>query len=1129
MLRFEAWSLPASGTFEHRFTIDQALAGSSGVVELSAFSDGRLVLPAGYPRLSDIVSPTTGTLIRVFNDTQLVDEFRAERVPRGASRPGTVTVTGTQINGVLRDGAVYPYRWPNDSEGAPDWHWGLDENLLTNPSAEDNPYGIGDPGFESGLAGQWRAGAVDGVHAQLFIQTDDPRTGVYYMAVAAMLSEGGASITLPVTPGRSYRFAFYGKAHLEDSEWQLGASGPPTIMGLDGAVVRATSGGIPGLTHEAQVEYVFGQTDYEQLALSFTAGPEQTSTQISIRYLGPDPMLFRSLKVDDCEWGGFGVGVDGWVPSPGATAFAVSDTAATPTDGDWVFVVGAEAMEGAYQSIGGMIPGDTVTVEVDIPSGVDGHTWALELRDLRGNRLGQHAAMISDTTNTHLAFTTILPDHIPDGVVQVWVVNRMIVNSSATFDNARLRRGLPEASATEILRLLIEACQARGALTYIDLDFTDLVDTAGSSVPKISLTATFGTSLDQVAAALKQMGYEWRVKAKPVPVGGFTHDLQLWAPGSTIGDLTAVPGGPSILAGAHVVDAEVVSRHPPFTSVMVHGAGSLRVEDTNPATEAALGRIERVVDAETVASSTGLQSIANAMFAEEEANREALSANVAGTNPSVPLVDYEPGQTVWWQFPGLTGKTAKPVRRISWTHGPVATYEVQGSRILTPEAGITTALDFLLSQRSRRGLDRTTTFSQITETRNPGGGTTTTPGGVTGARIHLAATVQEVEAGGGPVVWSDYLAGLAPVLFAHGSFPVDRVEVRQVGYYNINVRLDWDTWTGGGVVRLIRERDAEPDFVWLPPNWSGTDGQRFIDTAHALPFRPGDTLRVVVDHGDGSPHDLAGADFAMYHVGGEGPVLPPNVLVFTEDGTFDWAAAGMPSVLKAVHLVGGGGCGGGNDNVTAGGGGGGGRYRLFTSVAVSGNVAVTVGDGATAITTIGASTLFGALEAEGGGNGSRYDGDSAVIDGGSGGGGGSGSGSNPVGVAGTGMSPGGHKGGEGYNHTASNRASGGGGGAGGAGGDAGHATPGPGGVGIDLSHIVGTAYGDLGNFAGGGGGVGGGPVAPGGVGGGGDGSGTAGPGEPGMVNTGGGGGGATGTLSGNAPGGSGIAIVEVAA
>ena len=251
-----------------------------------------------------------------------------------------------------------------------------------------------------------------------------------------------------------------------------------------------------------------------------------------------------------------------------------------------------------------------------------------------------------------------------------------------------------------------------------------------------------------------------------------------------------------------------------------------------------------------------------------------------------------------------------------------------------------------------------------------------------------------------------------------------------------------------------------------------------------------------------------------------------NGKILVTGGKIQFAAAGGGLSSCDVLVVAGGG-GGGSPSI--GGGGGAGGYIYTNGVAVTGEVAVSVGAGGiTAAYTSGSNSSFGAVEAIGGGAGSSYGVGSAQV-------GGSGGGGDPqMYLSGTNGTEGqGYAGGNGWaSGSPSYVVGGGGGGAGGPGVTAsGIGYPGNGGPG-KTNDITGTAVG----YAGGGGGAGygydgiwesGSATDGGGIGG------TANNDQgyvqalPGQPNTGGGGGGAWGIYFDISPdGGSGIVVVR---
>jgi hypothetical protein len=250
--------------------------------------------------------------------------------------------------------------------------------------------------------------------------------------------------------------------------------------------------------------------------------------------------------------------------------------------------------------------------------------------------------------------------------------------------------------------------------------------------------------------------------------------------------------------------------------------------------------------------------------------------------------------------------------------------------------------------------------------------------------------------------------------------------------------------------------------------------------------------------------------------------------VFLSSGTWDWTAAGSPSTVD-VLLVGGGGGGG----AWRGGGGGAGGVRVAESVAVTGNVTVTVGSGGTGNTggstpiaaQAGGLSSFGSEQSTGGGFGGI--GENTNNAGGNGGSGGGAGGADTVGAKspGTGTSGQGSNGGNSFNaNTVALRAGGGGGGKAAAGQNASSSAGGNGGDGVTLTSLgfdQAVALGAPASVGGGGGGSSNSGTSGAGGSGGGGGGNASGNATNGTANTGGGGGGAGGGFQSSNQGGSG--------
>lgn len=715
-LRFQVWTVPTAATFEILADNLPVMEGASGTVIMSDWTDANIAVPLDAPELADLVE---GSLVAVYDGTTLVDEFFAERIANPVDRQATpfIPVSGPGINGGLSKIAVYPHNLPNDV----DWIWGSDNNLLRNPGADDNPFGILNPGFEDGTRTPWWPGGLEGTSANLSVVSTAPRTGTWHALVAALLNEGGMSTGVRVFPGRTYAFSIWGRTDSGTKTWQAGASGPSALVAGSGAVIREHSDPgqfAPGHDFEAQIENSFGTT-YAQLTLNFTAAADQRSSQVSVRLFHPGGAP-ANLYVDDITFTGFGVGVDPWEATEGVTAFQAS-TAVTPVDGTHHFLVTAAPNEGVFQGVGNFLPGETVTVNV-ATRGPSADLWSLELRDVRGTILGQIPITLTtgswDLTNP---LTVTLPDFIPgpDGEIQFWLVNRHTASSTLYFDAANFVRGFAAATAGEVFRLLLEAAYARGAGLWLELDATDTLDSDGATLPLLPAYSTGPPeNLGHVGRNLSRLenGIEWEIRRKAAPSGTFTHDLKIYVKG---GLGSVITDGSKAVIGVHAGSS--IDRLPAFTAAGALGADGLWAEDEDAAAVSAYGRWERVFDTPHLASTDALADFLADAFDEEETNRTALQVRVRGDVQSVPLVDYRPGDTLPWIVPPYTTASRRVVT-VSWRHADLAEYDVTGSKVFPGRSAESKAVEILWDEIHGRKTTRRSTAITRPEPPLPSGG-----------------------------------------------------------------------------------------------------------------------------------------------------------------------------------------------------------------------------------------------------------------------------------------------------------------------------------------------------------------------------------------------------------------------
>src|SRR5690606_12882148 len=118
-LRVEGWTLPSTGTFKRKF-FHVPVVGGTGRRELSAWHSVSLDIPRSWSRLPDLLS---GTLLRVYDGSKVVDEFVAERMPQELRTDSTVTVTGPQVAGLTQRIGIYPPDYPENPPRRPNWIW----------------------------------------------------------------------------------------------------------------------------------------------------------------------------------------------------------------------------------------------------------------------------------------------------------------------------------------------------------------------------------------------------------------------------------------------------------------------------------------------------------------------------------------------------------------------------------------------------------------------------------------------------------------------------------------------------------------------------------------------------------------------------------------------------------------------------------------------------------------------------------------------------------------------------------------------------------------------------------------------------------------------------------------------
>ena len=747
-LRFEAWTLPTAGTFA-KITDIPALAGSTGTRELSAYSDSSIVVPADWDGLDQIISTTVGSLIRVYDGTTLVDEFLAERLDQPVARPSTITISGTQTNGIVEKLAVYPYNYPNDIPTAQDWVWGgptiLPALTLADLASVREQWELWHDGtggsFTLTVDGQTTA-AIDYTivspnvienRLQALSTVDDVTVsgdGQSTRAIYELYNNATGGSQKLIVGEETATWAYNAAAGTVDTALQAltgitattvtgsGTIGSPWVITFDNPpnpqpVTKDDSsltGGTSTLTETtAGVTSPWVITFYDPpnpttftITDSLTGG-SATLTQVTAGALDPSPITqsqYADARIDPKYHGTYDT-----------PAIEVVETNLN-TGSDWALLVNATGQFAGSQIILTVKPGHTYS-NVSVPVRPDSNgSYRLVIRDIYENLIaGTDPWEVALTAGTYQTLTVpqfTVPDGVYQIIMRVAVVQATYADFRVDWQHATINEGDAEATPGEIVRILVENGQdERSAFTFLDIaGFTDTVDSDAVSWPStVSFTASFGQHFGHVLDGLAGMGYEWQITPKASPSGGFTHDLDLFIPGGAGTDLTASTGGPAVMSGT-VSAANVVKRIPAYTAAVAWG-NETYLEDTDATRLTNFGRWERVFDTEWISSTASLQEYLDEQFAEQATNSTATQATVTGDDPTIPMVDYDVGDTIWWQFPGVLAKEARRIRRLSWTHQNLPSYTLHASTVHTDESAMAAAVNRLLNkyQRRRKGTD----------------------------------------------------------------------------------------------------------------------------------------------------------------------------------------------------------------------------------------------------------------------------------------------------------------------------------------------------------------------------------------------------------------------------------------
>ena len=795
-LRADLYTAPTAATFE-ALEDDLNMVSGSGTVEWSGWTDCTIEIPRDQTILS-------GRLVGIYDGPTLIDEFLIETQKKTISREGdnTWTVSGPQINGLTQRIGVWPQDYPLKPSTVRDWIWngqdiisngGFENNALTPKVFDLEITATG--GTFTLTDGGPPTSAIDWDAISATIETRmEADLGGYTDVVVAQISSSPVTHRiLMVTPGF-------------------------------GQTLAVNVGSLTGGTAEISVVEEGGltATPWTNAQVILTGAPQGTYDEF-----GPRTAVVRT--------GTYSLLVD-----PGA--------------------IGVSSNRGAgAQQVVTVIPGETYQVSAWINPTFTADKFRLGLFTLGEEVIEWDDADGASYTAGVWAELTLVDVVIPVGVTQAILriqnTNVFPVNPSIFYiDDVTMTEGFVAATPGEIIRLLLEAAQARLTGLWLDLDFSDTVDTLSTSWGAgIAFRAFPPQTLAHVLEALHQLGVNWHITRKATPSGALTHDLHVYAKDSA----------PDLSSTVEILSphkGELVDRLPQATSRLGLGAGGLWDElvDTAAATE--FGRWEGQYEAEHLLSEAEIATFLSDIEDEEQINRLAFFTTLTQNDPYVPLKDFRPGDNIGWQFPAIQTTVTRPVKTISWQQGETAKYQVTGSKVYDDETGLARAVEFLLDEIKPR---------TRTQPQGPASLPVGVGGGTVGAFVHLTrAATQSIAVGGEAISW-DTISALGQVEFTT-TVPTTVITIERAGYYNIAVLAGWSSWTDGGIISVVRTRGLAVTTVWPPTDdpgvWTGSAGDLFEGTAHAIQCQVADTLEVLIDAGDSSAQTLVSAGLAVYMV-----------------------------------------------------------------------------------------------------------------------------------------------------------------------------------------------------------------------------------------------------------------------
>lgn len=648
-LRFEAWTLPwvDPANFKRKIAVLPVLPGT-GTGDPRLFSmggQGQCEVALGrFDRIGEVVGPSVGSLIRVYDGTTVIHEWICNRAPKNlSSATRTAPLSGPSLTSYFDQVVNYAREYPDILNPATqDTIWAGD-NVLDNPDFE-----IADT--ESTQYTLW----LDATGGDYILLVDgDPTAAIAYGASAAIVESRLQDLLgiddVLVTVGDD-------NPGTEDNPYKIEFIVPAVI-----GTLTINDAGLTGLTEQGTLTVT--QVGRDDIPNSWT--PSQFADRRQ------DPRFHGRLSSD-----GFRL-----------------DDSITVFNGLKALRINPLERYGGAQQMVRVEPGMTYQAKIRVYTTDVDETFKFIIRnayvDGEAPGLAQDGGSVPASTWTEFSFEVYIPQNVDTIIFRIAAVGK--ANPIPFWvDGAELLEGMPASSPGEIISTLLDtwsithAATPRGPmLDWLDYSgFTDLLDSNGNAWSDlISFTAAYGETFGQILDKLVNMGFEWNVTPKATPVGGKTHDFHLYNKGGRDSSPST-----AITMRQGVTDGEVIHRHPSYDAVLVEGTATYyEVEDA--AAVAAFGRMEKFIAARDTADNDTLALIGDEALDAEASNRTAVRFNVVESlNHPRPGIDYLAGDTIPMQAPPSLLREYRRVVSFDYANTFPATYSVTGSRIFGGEA-----------------------------------------------------------------------------------------------------------------------------------------------------------------------------------------------------------------------------------------------------------------------------------------------------------------------------------------------------------------------------------------------------------------------------------------------------------